>query len=782
MSEDELRRAVTEPARLAGLRLEPGLVDVVLGEVAGEPGALPLLSHALRATWERRDGRTLTDRRLPRERRRRLGGRADGGRARRDGPPRRSRLLRNVFLRLTELGEGVEDTRRRVPIDELVPEDASADAGRALLDRFADARLVTLGEGTAEVAHEVLIREWPTLRGWLEEDREGLRAAPPARRRRAHLGRRRPRAHRPLPRHPARRALEWAQAHPDALNAAERAFLDARRRRVERERRAQLRANRRLRGPARRRRRAARGRRGGRRARARRESGDARDSLLTADAQRLGAQALVDDRLDRSLLFFFFFFFFFFSSPWPPLRAIGRTSTSSTVFRAQTPCPLVALHRLEHRPRRFTRFAFSPDGKRLAVAVSTGAPEIPVPTATRLYLLDMPSGDVAWQRKYPLQSFQNEAQVEFASKTTLVTSARRGKTLLWDATAGRIERRFDIGGPFAVSPDGRQAAIAANNPDPADPTTALVMLDLRTGEQLELPAAPARTWIISLAFTPDGHKVVTGSTDAAVRVWDAASGAIPQTFTGAALRPEPGGGPRRPHRRHRRGERQRGGVGPLRGAAAFAGVRMELAGSDLLTTPCFVIDPRGAVMATSQADGTVALIDIRDRKLSRHPARTHRARGGRARVLPRRPAPRSGWRRRTGRALGRVEPEGRARTSGRRPRLLGCREPGRRAPRGRETGGREPKLTRRGARLGLGPRALLSPTGARHRQPLLQPRRRPARGGRLLPGRLDGEGLGRPHRRAGDSTPSAAETPVRSPSRPTGACSRPAPAMARSRS
>ena len=60
MTADELRRAVTEPARLAGLRLEPGLVDLVLRDVAGEPGALPLLSHALRATWERRDGRTLT--------------------------------------------------------------------------------------------------------------------------------------------------------------------------------------------------------------------------------------------------------------------------------------------------------------------------------------------------------------------------------------------------------------------------------------------------------------------------------------------------------------------------------------------------------------------------------------------------------------------------------------------------------------------------------------------------------------------------------------------------
>ena len=46
MSEDELERAVTEPARLAGLRLEPGLVELVVREVAGEPGALPLLSHA----------------------------------------------------------------------------------------------------------------------------------------------------------------------------------------------------------------------------------------------------------------------------------------------------------------------------------------------------------------------------------------------------------------------------------------------------------------------------------------------------------------------------------------------------------------------------------------------------------------------------------------------------------------------------------------------------------------------------------------------------------------
>ena len=60
MSDDELERAITEPARVAGLRLEPGLVELVLRDVAREPGALPLLSHALRVTWEQRDGRTLT--------------------------------------------------------------------------------------------------------------------------------------------------------------------------------------------------------------------------------------------------------------------------------------------------------------------------------------------------------------------------------------------------------------------------------------------------------------------------------------------------------------------------------------------------------------------------------------------------------------------------------------------------------------------------------------------------------------------------------------------------
>ena len=81
MSEPDLRSAIEGPARRAGLRLEPGLVDLLVREVEGEPAALPLLSHVLRETWERREGPTLTVGGLP-------GHRRDPARGR-PSPPRR---------------------------------------------------------------------------------------------------------------------------------------------------------------------------------------------------------------------------------------------------------------------------------------------------------------------------------------------------------------------------------------------------------------------------------------------------------------------------------------------------------------------------------------------------------------------------------------------------------------------------------------------------------------------------------------------------------------------
>ena len=60
LDEAGLRLAVVGPARQAGLILEPGLVDLLVTEVRDDPGALPLLSHALLETWKRREGSTLT--------------------------------------------------------------------------------------------------------------------------------------------------------------------------------------------------------------------------------------------------------------------------------------------------------------------------------------------------------------------------------------------------------------------------------------------------------------------------------------------------------------------------------------------------------------------------------------------------------------------------------------------------------------------------------------------------------------------------------------------------
>ena len=177
MGEAAMRSAIEGPAGRADAVLEPGLVDALVTDVAGEPGGLPLLSHALFETWERRNGRTLT-----------LAGYRDAGGARgaiartaeqlyseRLDPGQRS-LARELFLALTELGEGTEDTRRRVARTELVErvgDEASLDG---VLEALVDARLITVGDDTVEIAHEAVIREWPRLRRWLEDDREALRS------------------------------------------------------------------------------------------------------------------------------------------------------------------------------------------------------------------------------------------------------------------------------------------------------------------------------------------------------------------------------------------------------------------------------------------------------------------------------------------------------------------------------------------------------------------------------------------------------------------------------
>jgi DNA-binding SARP family transcriptional activator/WD40 repeat protein len=252
MAPAEVRRVVERPARSAGLALDDGLAESIVSDAGTEPGLLPLLSTALAELWERRDGRRLGYPAYVA-----LGG-LDGAiatlaeRAYGELSPDEQRTARTLLLRLTGPGDGDAVTRRRVLLGEI--EALPDPAVRDVLERLVTARLLTRSEGTVEVAHEALFREWPRLRGWLAEDAAGR-----AVQRRLALaatewdaeGR-----EAPMLWGGARldAALDVARQRPEELTAVEHEFVDAGRRAVDAERlaaeeraAAAARSNRRLR-------------------------------------------------------------------------------------------------------------------------------------------------------------------------------------------------------------------------------------------------------------------------------------------------------------------------------------------------------------------------------------------------------------------------------------------------------------------------------------------------------------------------------------------------------
>lgn len=236
MNLEEQRRAIEEPARRNGYEFERGLVDLILRDVGSEPGALPLLSHALLETWKHRRGHTMTLESYAES------GGVHGAIARtaeavynQQLTSQQQSLARNIFMRLTELGAGTQDTRRRATLSELVPSAVEAPAVQVVLEALADARLITIGEGTAEVAHEALIREWPALRAWLDESRDSIRMGrrlTEATLEWEHNGRDEGRLFRV-----ARLAeiTEWMKVHQAEASALEREFIETSRTQVGRE-------------------------------------------------------------------------------------------------------------------------------------------------------------------------------------------------------------------------------------------------------------------------------------------------------------------------------------------------------------------------------------------------------------------------------------------------------------------------------------------------------------------------------------------------------------------
>ncbi|MGH2716372.1 MAG: hypothetical protein ACRDM7_21305, partial [Thermoleophilaceae bacterium] len=449
MRRDELRRAIEQPARRVGLRVERSLTDALIADVLAEPGGLPLLSAALLEQWRERDGRVM--RRAAYDRtggvRGAVGRLAEEMYTQLSEPERHA--ARRILLRLADAGEQ-ETTfvRRRVALEELDPE--RDEQAAAALEALIDSRLVTVDEGTLEVAHEALLREWPRLRSWLEEDAEGRRlhhhlihaardweqagGDPGELYRGARLA----------------SALDWIAGHEGELNELERAFVDASRAEAEREAEGQRQANRRLRmllaglasllalavvaGVV-----------------ALNQRGEARDAALTADAQRLGAEALNEERLDRALLL-----------TRAAVALDESTATRSNLLSVLLRNP-AALGVVDYGWRMFAA-AITPDGRLIAIGDERGS-------------------------------------VAFYDART-----RRPLAKPYWIQGGLIQQ-------LRFSPDGRTLAISSMDPDDRAHNAVVDLVDPRTGERrlrVELPPLrePAPYVVADVVFLPNGRDLL----------------------------------------------------------------------------------------------------------------------------------------------------------------------------------------------------------------------------------------------------------------------------------
>ncbi len=495
MRRDELRRAIELPARRVGLQVEAELVDALLADVDDEPGALPLLSAALLELWQRRDGRRLryaTYQRIGGVRGAvaRLAEEAFGGLE-----PAQQGVARTVLLRLAGEGIGGAVVRRRIPLAELEGH-ADQDVDR-VLTVLTERRLLTMSATTVEVAHEALLREWPRLRDWLDEDAQGRsvhRHLAGAAREWDERGRDPGDVYRGAR---LAMALEWRADHEHELNRSERAFLDAGRAAGER-------AHRRLRlvlaglaalllvavlgGVI-----------------AVHQRSAARAQTRAAQAQRLGIQALTEGDLDRSLLL-----------ARQGVELDDSLATRSNLLTALLRAPAaIGFMRGDGNPLLAIDLGLR--GRSIAAGDSHGAVMF-FDTATR-----RPSGP-----SYNVSGGTITA-VRFSADGTRLAVVAYGPTgdpriELLDAHSHRRLGSVDLGfaptflgeiGNVAFSPNSRvMAADFHAFGNDTGPRRYLARWDARTGRLLELPrpigSSPSPTQALG-GFVAGGRRLVTSS-------------------------------------------------------------------------------------------------------------------------------------------------------------------------------------------------------------------------------------------------------------------------------
>ncbi len=508
MSEQGLREAIQAPARQAGLLIEAGLVDLLLGEVESKPGALPMLSHALLETWKRREGNTLTV----------AGYTASGGIR---GAVAQSAeevytsidsgqrlMLRDLVLRLVTAGAEGEPVRSRVPRRLL-----SADPDHEhLIDLLVSSRLVTSDAGIVEIAHEALARAWPRLSAWLDDDVEGQRIL-------HHLtgaadawnsmGRPRSELYRGVR---ASHAMRWRAEHATRLTETEVAFLEATEKSEQSEQRAaaerasaQARLIHRLRwvlacaiillvaalGA------------GGlalqQKGVAQANAAAAQAAQTTAEARRVGALALATDDIDLSMLL-----------AVAGVRLDDSPETRSSLLAALGQHPEL-IKSTQTVGSRVSSFDVSPDGRTVVTYDS----------ANHVRLHAIRTGVL-------LTEFQAGAEAQLATEAQRV--------------------RF--------SPDGQTLAVVMAAPS----THPVTLLDADTLEKLAVQPDGPRQWrwqVFDLVYSTDGHRLAasmsrvqgsgntTRATSAWAFVWDLealerppAGIRLPHSGAGVALSPD----------------------------------------------------------------------------------------------------------------------------------------------------------------------------------------------------------------------------------------------------
>jgi WD40 repeat protein len=493
----ELREAIEKPAELVGLKFEEGLVEALLQDVLDEPAALPLLQFTLLKLWDNRERNRVTW-----ETYKRLGGGRQALARSADEfyeqlIPEEQVTVKRILLRMVRPTEGLEVTSNRIQRKTLYQAGEARDRVDRVLDKLIQARLIRLSEGNTpddaqiEVAHEALVRNWPRLVNWLEDERVNMRQ-----RLRLTVAAEEWKARRKDKSVLLRGALlEDAQKYED-LNELEKEF-------IRHSKRAEL-NNRRLilatvtgvfvtlAGLT-------------TFAFIQKSIAERKLIEVTLLQQADKVKALLSIAPEDGLVM--------------AIQVVGQSQ--SELGRVLTPVQDSLRKAIEvaifNHQGSAASVAFSPNGKIIATATADG----------NVRLSELNGKEIATLRGHQAAV----TSVAFSPNGKILATASADNTVkLWDTSTGKLIATLRghqaTVTSVAFSPNGKIVATAS-----ADGT--IKLWDVVVGKEIATLRGHQAT-VTSVAFSPDGKLIISASRDRTVKLWDISTGKLLKTLVGAA--------------------------------------------------------------------------------------------------------------------------------------------------------------------------------------------------------------------------------------------------------